>query len=83
VSSKSKTYDGDQWVRVEVLVLGGEKIKHMVENEVVLEYERPQIGGGSVSNFDPAEKQDGKVLTEGTSPCRARATPSNSGRSNS
>jgi hypothetical protein len=31
----------------------------------VLEYEMPQIGGGSVSNFDPAVKKDGAPLTEG------------------
>jgi hypothetical protein len=25
----------------------------------------PQIGGGSVDNFDPAVKRDGQLLTEG------------------
>ena len=37
-NSKSKTYDGDQWVRVEVLVHGDELIRHIVEGETVLEY---------------------------------------------
>ena len=37
-NSKSKTYDGDQWVRVEVLAHGDELIRHMVEGETVLEY---------------------------------------------
>ena len=48
-NSTSKTYDGDQWVRVEVLVHGDENIRHMVEGQTVLEYSKPQIGGGSVS----------------------------------
>jgi hypothetical protein len=65
VSSKSKTYDGDQWVRVEVEVLGEENIRHIIDGETVLAYEKPQIGGGVVNNFDPAVKQDGKPLTEG------------------
>jgi hypothetical protein len=65
VSSKSKTYDGDQWVRVEVEVLGEESIRHIIDGETVLAYEKPQIGGGVVNNFDPAVKQDGKPLTEG------------------
>jgi hypothetical protein len=65
VSSRSKTYDGDQWVRVEAMVLGGEKVKHMIDGQVVLEYEHPQIGGGNVENYDPAVKQDGRILTEG------------------
>jgi hypothetical protein len=32
---------------------------------VVLEYERPTIGGGVVNDFDPAVKKDGVVLSEG------------------
>jgi hypothetical protein len=65
IQSKSKTYDGDQWVRVEVEVLGDTHIRHIVEGQTVIEYDKPQIGGGNVSNFDPAVKQDGKLLSEG------------------
>lgn len=65
VNSRSRTYHGDQWVRVEVLVLGDSLIRHVVDGETVLEYAKPQIGGGTVSGFDPAVKQDGKPLTEG------------------
>lgn len=64
-NSDSKTYHGDQWVRATFLVLKDSIIKHIVEGETVLEYTHPQIGGGSVDNFDPAVKQDGKPLTEG------------------
>ena len=65
VSSSSKTYHGDQWVRVEVLVLGDSVMEHFVDGQSVLRYERPQIGGGNVIHFDPAMKQDGKLLAEG------------------
>lgn len=65
VNSTSKTYDGDQWVRVEVEVLGDERIRHMVDGQTVLAYEKPQIGGGNVSNHDPAVKKDGTLLREG------------------
>jgi len=65
VSSTSKTYHGDQWVRVEVLVLGDSLVEHLVEGETVLRYEKPQIGGGNVIHFDPSVKQDGKLLKEG------------------
>ena len=37
-NSTSKTYDGDQWVRVEVLVHGDELVRHMIEGQTVLEY---------------------------------------------
>jgi hypothetical protein len=65
INSSSKTYHGDQWVRAEVLVLGDSVVKHIVEGDTVLVYEKPQIGGGNVSNHDPALKKDGQLLKEG------------------
>ena len=65
LDSKSKTYDGDQWVTADFLVLGDSVIKHIIDKEVVLEYTKPQIGGGNVSNYDPKMKQDGKALKGG------------------
>jgi hypothetical protein len=64
-NSTSATYRGDQWVRVEIEVRGSEHFKHTIDGKVVLEYDLPQIGGGSVSNFDPAVKKDGTLLSEG------------------
>ncbi|RZK44245.1 MAG: DUF1080 domain-containing protein [Pedobacter sp.] len=65
IQSQSKTYAGDQWVTVEFLVLADSLIEHSIDKQVVLSYTKPQIGGGSVLNFDPKVKQDGKALTEG------------------
>ena len=56
LNSKSQTYAGDQWVRVEVEVRGGERLTHKVEGQTVLEYEKPTIGGGEVNKFDPARQ---------------------------
>jgi len=75
VNSKGKTYEGDQWVRVEVLVRGGESIQHIVDGEVVLEYTAPQIGGGEVKAFDPAIKVDGTPLTTGYIAIQAESAP--------
>lgn len=36
-----------------------------VNGDTVLQYSRPQIGGGIVNGFDPAIKQDGKPLRSG------------------
>lgn len=44
--SASKTFHGDQWVTVEVEVLGAEAIRHYVNGELVLEYQRPQLDPG-------------------------------------
>lgn len=65
INSSSPTYRGDQWVRAEVLVLGDSVIKHMVNGDTVLVYNKPQIGDGVVSNYDPQIKIDGKLLSSG------------------
>jgi 3-keto-disaccharide hydrolase len=75
INSKSKTYEGDQWVRVEVLVHGDELMRHYVEGEPVLEYTKPQIGGGNVAPVDPKVKVDGTPLTGGYMSIQAETAP--------
>jgi hypothetical protein len=65
LDSASKTYDGDQWVQMELVVLGAAQITHFVNGAKVLEYSLPQIGGGVVANFDPQAKRDGELLNGG------------------
>ena len=65
IQSTSKTYDGDQWVRAEAVVLGDSTVRHIVNGETVLTYEMPQVGGGNVSGHTPDRKLDGTLLTEG------------------
>ena len=75
INSTSKTYDGDQWVRVEVLIHGDELVRHVVDGATVLEYSKPQIGGGNVSPVDPAVKVDGTPLTGGFIALQAETAP--------
>ena len=75
INSTSRTYDGDQWVRVEVEVRGDERITHIVDGQTVLEYSKPQIGGGQVSPFDPKVKVDGMPLTGGYIAIQAETGP--------
>ncbi len=73
--SSSKTYHGDQWVTAEFLVLGDSLIQHMLEGQVVMEYSKPQIGGGVVNNYDPAVKIDGTPLRSGTISLQSESHP--------
>jgi hypothetical protein len=75
INSTSKTYDGDQWVRVEVVVHGDELIRHTVDGQTVLEYSKPQIGGGNVTPVDPAVKVDGTPLIAGYISLQAETAP--------
>ncbi len=74
-NSISKRYGNDEWVKVEVEVLGGERVRHWIAGQNVLEYEKPSIGGGVANRFDPAIKQDGKLLTEGYIGLQAESQP--------
>ena len=74
-SSTSQTFEGDQWVRVEVLVHGDELVRHMVNGETVLEYSKPQIGGGNVNPVDPRVKVDGTPMTAGFIALQAETAP--------
>jgi hypothetical protein len=64
-NSTSKTYDGDQWVRVEALILGDSIVKHIVNGDTVLTYSKPQMGGGNASGLKPGVFTEGKPITEG------------------
>ena len=89
ISSNSKTYHGDGWVSAEVLVLGGESIIHLIENDTVLKYQSPQIGGGFTN---PSREDDwtsrgvveskagwiakaGQILTQGYISLQAESHP--------
>jgi hypothetical protein len=47
------------------MVYGDSLVKHIVNGDTVLQYTKPQIGGGVVTNYDPAIKIDGKLLSSG------------------
>jgi hypothetical protein len=56
-SSKSKTFDGDQWVTAEIEVLGDKTIKHFVNGVEVMSYEQPQ--------YDDADMDGRKLIKDG------------------
>lgn len=86
IDSKSKTYNGDQWVNVTVVVLGDSVIKHIVEGDTVLTYQKPEIGGGfvggkndwkwgHVDNYKYWEARQNTPLKEGYIALQAESHP--------
>lgn len=60
--SRSRTCHGDQWVTIEAEVHGNGLIKHKVNGETVLEYEKPQL-----DDKDPSARpliHDGKTMLD-------------------
>ncbi len=75
INSDSKTFRGDQWVSVQMVVLGDSVIHHIVEEDTVMPYFDPQIGGGNVDPVGPALKIDGRPLGEGYIAIQAESHP--------
>ena len=67
IKSSSKTYRGDGWVTAEIEVRGGEVIKHILDDEVVLEYDKPQLDprDGDAKRVIEKRKTDSLILESG------------------
>ena len=67
-NSNSKTFHGDQWVRVEVLVLRDSLVVHYANGEEVMRYNKPQL--------DPVDgNKQGELLTGGTISLQSESHP--------
>lgn len=76
ISSKSKTYHGDKWVTVEIEVRGDEVIRHKIEGETVIEYNKPQLDERDNDAKALIEKQGGnKLLTGGSISLQSESHP--------
>ncbi|HMC54346.1 MAG TPA: DUF1080 domain-containing protein [Gemmatimonadaceae bacterium] len=75
INSTSKTFDTDQWVRVEALVMGDSVLKHIVNGDTVLVYRKPVMGGGAANNMKPGVKVDGTPLASGYIALQAETAP--------
>jgi len=73
VQSIAKTYKNNDWVTVEVVVLGNSSIQHFINGKKVLEYHKPVIGGtGKPDNYSIP---DGTPLTKGYIAIQAEGHP--------
>jgi hypothetical protein len=74
ISSRSETYHGDQWVKAEVEVHGNGLIKHIINGQVVLEYERPQLDEKD-ADARKLIKDGNKMVSEGYISLQAESHP--------
>jgi hypothetical protein len=75
INSTSETYDGDQWVLSETLVLGDSIVKHIIDHDTVLVYTHPRQAAGVVFGYDPAQLTEGKPLSSGYVALQAEGHP--------
>jgi hypothetical protein len=65
LNSTSKTYDKDEWVHAELIVLGDSLVTHIINGDTVLQYSKPSMGGGVVDGYDKTIFKPGTPLTSG------------------
>ncbi|MEJ2585759.1 MAG: DUF1080 domain-containing protein [Robiginitalea sp.] len=75
MNSSSKTFRGEEWITVEMIVLGDSVIHHLVEGDTVLTYGKPTMGGGAIAGYDPEEYVEGKPMTSGHIAIQAESHP--------
>lgn len=75
MESSSRTYRGEEWVAVEMIVLGDSIIHHLVEGDTVMTYSRPTIGGGEVDGYNPAHYLKGSPMASGYIAIQAESHP--------
>lgn len=74
-NSSSEKYTGDQWVTVEMEVHGNGTIKHLINGEVVLEYEQSQYDDRDDHAKELAEKSGSLQISEGTISLQSESHP--------
>jgi hypothetical protein len=61
-NSLSGSFDGDQWVTLEVEVWGSEQIRHFINGELVMEYTAPQLDPGDKDATELVAQRGGAGL---------------------
>ena len=74
--SRSKTYHGEQWVVMDVEVQGNSVVRHIVNGETVLEYEKAQLDENDPDARDILAKNNNeKMLSSGYIALQAESHP--------
>jgi hypothetical protein len=74
-NSTSKTFHGDQWVTAEAEVHGGRLIRHIINGDVVFEYNEPRLDEKDADAKRLLEAGAEKMLTSGTISLQSESHP--------
>lgn len=76
ISSTSKTHHLDEWVTAEIEVRGNKVVRHILDGEVVLEYNQPQLDERDDSAKPLIEARKGELqLSSGTISLQSESHP--------
>lgn len=75
INSTSKTYHGDQWVTAEIEVMGDSIIKHIVDGQIVIQYNQPQLDERDPTYQKLLPSDGNKLLKGGSISLQAESHP--------
>jgi hypothetical protein len=73
-NSSAPTYNGDQWVTVELEVNGNKLVRHIIDGKTVLKYSHPQLDPRD-KHAQTLIKRNGKMLDKGTISIQSESHP--------
>ncbi|WP_420385466.1 3-keto-disaccharide hydrolase [Roseivirga sp.] len=65
IDAVAPTYNGEEWVTMDILVRGDQEIAHIIDGDTLIKYQHPVVGGDVVNNILPEAKKDGQALKSG------------------
>ena len=65
ITAAAPTIHDEEWVTVDLIVLGDSLVFHVMDGDTVLAYSRPVVGGASVEDFGEPGMENGRPLTAG------------------
>ena len=74
-NSNSKTFHSDPWVTAEVEVKGNDVIRHFVNGELVLEYNKPQLDDRDVHARELIRKAGDQMISSGSISLQSESHP--------
>ncbi len=74
-ATEAPTYHTEDWVTMEILALGDSLLQHIVEGNVVMEYQKPTVGGGVVNQYHEWAKIDGTPIVGGSISLQSESHP--------
>lgn len=73
ISANTKFYQDGAWVKLDIIVHGSKQIYHVIEDDTVLAYSNPQVGGYLLPEDYPISK--GTLLSNGYIALQAEGQP--------
>ncbi len=65
ITADAPTFDGDQWVTMDIVARADGRIAHVIAGDTVIRYQNPMMGGGMTNNLKEGIMKENEPLNGG------------------